>query len=155
MSYQEPAGQGPRMIDVGDKPVSRRTARASGTLRATCETVARIREGRLDKGDPLATARLAGIMAAKRTGDLIPLCHPLPLDAVELAFSFPDESTVGITAVVRATARTGVEMEALLAVAAAGLTIYDMAKSIDPAMSLEQIHLVEKTGGVRGDYLRG
>jgi len=142
---------GIRMIDVGGKPVSLRTARASGRLTAQPETILRIRAGTLEKGDAVATARLAGIMAAKRTSDVIPLCHPLPLDSVDVEIGFADDA-VTIEAVVRATARTGVEMEALLAVSAAALAIYDMCKSIDQGMTIAQIRLEEKTGGVRGDY---
>jgi len=141
------------MIDVGAKPVSLRTARASGRLVGRAETIRRIRGGGLEKGDAVATARLAGIMAAKKTSDVIPLCHPLPLDAVEVTVGFEPEAVV-IVAVVRATARTGVEMEALVAVTAAALAIYDMAKSIDPGMSITAIQLEEKTGGIRGDYSR-
>jgi len=141
------------MIDVGGKPVSLRTARASSRLTAQPETIRRIRAGTLEKGDAVATARLAGIMAAKRTSDVIPLCHPLPLDSVDVEIGFADDA-VTIEAVVRATARTGVEMEALLAVSAAALAIYDMCKSIDQGMTIAQIHLEEKTGGVRGDYAR-
>jgi cyclic pyranopterin monophosphate synthase len=144
---------GIRMIDVGAKPVSLRAARASGRLHARPETIRRIRAGELEKGDAVATARIAGIMAAKRTSEFIPLCHPLPLDSVTLSIGFETDA-VTIEAVVRATARTGVEMEALVAVTAAGLAIYDMAKSIDPAMSLDAVRLEEKTGGVRGDYAR-
>jgi cyclic pyranopterin phosphate synthase len=146
---------GIRMIDVGDKPVTPRTARASARLLARPETVARIRAGNLEKGDAVATARIAGIMAAKRTSDIIPLCHPLPLDGVEVAVAFPDAATVAVETAVRTTARTGVEMEALLAAAAAALAIYDMCKSIDPDMAIEQVRLEEKTGGVHGDYRRG
>jgi len=141
------------MIDVGAKPVSLRTARASGRLHAQPETIRRIRAGTLEKGDAIATARLAGIMAAKRTSDVIPLCHPLPLDSVEVTIGF-EEGAVMIEAVVRATARTGVEMEALLAVSAASLAIYDMCKSIDQGMTIERIRLEEKTGGIHGDYVR-
>jgi cyclic pyranopterin phosphate synthase len=144
---------GIRMIDVGLKPVSLRTARASGRLVAKAETIRRIRANELEKGDAIATARIAGIMAAKRTSEIIPLCHPLPLDSVTITIGF-EAAAVTIEAVVRATARTGVEMEALVAVTAAALAIYDMAKSIDPAMSLEAVQLEEKTGGVRGDYSR-
>ena len=145
---------GIRMIDVGAKPVTVRTARASARLRALPETIRRIRAQELDKGDAIATARLAGIMAAKRTSDIVPLCHPLPLDSVEVSLSFAEPERVVIEAVVRATARTGVEMEALTAVTAAALAIYDMCKSIDRDMSIEAIHLEEKTGGSRGDYVR-
>ena len=143
-----------RMIDVGGKPVSLRTARATARLAAAPETVARIRTGSLEKGDALAAARLAGIMAAKRTAEIVPLCHPLPLDAVEVVIDPSPADHVAIEATVRATARTGVEMEALVAVTAAALAIYDMAKSIDPAMTVEAARLEEKTGGVRGDYRR-
>ena len=142
------------MIDVGGKPVTVRTARAAGRLLARPETVARIRGGQLAKGDALAAARLAGIMAAKRTAEIVPLCHPLPLDAVEVEIDCSGPDQVAIQATVRATARTGVEMEALVAVTAAALTLYDMAKSIDPGMTVAEIRLEEKTGGVRGDYRR-
>ena len=145
---------GIRMIDVGSKPTTLRTARASGRLRAQPETIRRIRSGELEKGDAVATARLAGIMAAKRTSDVVPLCHPLPLDAVEVSLCFDDPQAVVIEAVVRATARTGVEMEALVAVSAAALAIYDMCKSIDQGMVIERVQLEEKTGGTRADYAR-
>jgi len=143
-----------RMIDVGGKPVSLRTARASSRLMARPETVARIRAGGLEKGDAIAAARLAGIMAAKRTAEIVPLCHPLPLDSVEVVIDPSPADHVAIEATVRATARTGVEMEALVAVTAAALAIYDMAKSIDPGMTVGPVRLEEKTGGVRGDYRR-
>ena len=146
---------GIRMIDVGEKPVSPRTARASARLRARPETIRRIRANELEKGDAIATARLAGILAAKRTSDIVPLCHPLPLDSVEVSIGFADADAVAIEAVVRATARTGVEMEALVAVTAAALAIYDMAKSIDQSMTIESVQLEEKHGGTRGDYVRG
>jgi len=142
-----------QMIDVGAKPVSLRTARASGRLVGRPETIAAIRSGNLAKGDAVATARLAGVMAAKKTSEIVPLCHPLPLDAVEMAIGFEPEAVV-IEAVVRATAKTGVEMEALVAVSAAALAIYDMAKSIDPGMTITAVQLEEKTGGARGDYGR-
>jgi len=145
---------GIRMIDVGGKPVTLRTARASARLAARPETIRRIRDGALEKGDAVAAARIAGIMAAKRTSDLVPLCHPLPLESVEVAVSFPDDASVAIETVVRATARTGVEMEALVAASVAALTIYDMCKSIDPDLVVERVRLEEKTGGVRGDYVR-
>ena len=145
---------GIRMIDVGGKAVTLRTARASARLRAQPETIRRIQALELDKGDAIATARLAGIMAAKRTSDIVPLCHPLPLDSVDVSLEFTEPGCVVIEAVVRATARTGVEMEALTAVTAAALAIYDMCKSIDRGMSIEAIQLEEKTGGSRGDYVR-
>jgi cyclic pyranopterin phosphate synthase len=143
-----------RMINVGDKPITVRTARASGQLLASADTIAKIHAGKLAKGDPLATARVAGIMAAKRTSEIVPLCHPLPLDAIDVSFRFDTPGAVAIEAEVQATARTGVEMEALVAVTAAGLCLYDMAKSIDPSMSLTNVQLEEKRGGVHGDYLR-
>lgn len=143
-----------RMVDVGSKPVTARLAKASGRVRMQPATLARIRNRQLAKGDVLEVARLAGIMAAKRTDELIPLCHSLPLDAVMIHFDFPDEATVAITAEARVTARTGVEMEALVAVSAAALTIYDMCKAIDRGMVIEQIQLEEKAGGRSGHYER-
>jgi len=142
------------MVDVGDKAVTDRLARASGLVRMLPATLKRIRDRGFAKGDVLEVARLAGIMAAKRTGDLIPLCHPLPLDAVEIAFTFPDEQTVRIEAEVRVTAKTGVEMEALIAVSVAALTIYDMCKAIDRGMSIERVQLEEKQGGKSGHFVR-
>jgi len=131
-----------RMVNVGDKPISRRRAVARATVRMAPETARRLRE--LPKGDALATAQVAGIMAAKRTGELIPLCHPLPLSHVEVSLEVGADG-VEITAVTEATARTGVEMEALTAVSVAALTVYDMAKAIDKAMSVTEITLLEKT----------
>ncbi len=144
-----------RMIDVGGKPISPRVARASGRLLAHADTVRRIREGSLEKGDAVAAARLAGIMAAKKTAEIVPLCHPLPLDSVAVSIDFDEPGGVSITATVRSAGRTGVEMEALVAVSAAALTLYDMTKSIDPGMTIDQIRLEEKTGGTRGDWRRG
>jgi len=144
---------GIRMIDVGDKPVTPRTARASARLRARPDTVTRIRTGSLEKGDAVATARLAAVMAAKRTSDVVPLCHPLPLDAVACTIALEHDAVL-IETTVRATARTGVEMEALVAATAAALAVYDMCKSLDPGMAIEHVRLEEKTGGVRGDYRR-
>jgi cyclic pyranopterin phosphate synthase len=143
-----------RMVDVGGKPIGPRVARASGRVRMAPATLTAIRGRTTTKGDVLEVARLAGIMAAKKTADLIPLCHPLALDEVRVDFSFPDEAGILITASVRVTARTGVEMEALAAVAVAGLTIYDMCKSLDRAMELTDIRLEEKSGGRSGHYLR-
>jgi cyclic pyranopterin phosphate synthase len=142
------------MIDVGGKPVTPRAARASGRLLAGDETIRRIRTGDLEKGDAAAAARLAGIMAAKRTADVIPLCHPLPLDSVDVAIDFQTPGQVTILATVTTVARTGVEMEALMAVSAAALTLYDMTKSIEPGMTIDRIRLEEKTGGTRGDWAR-
>jgi cyclic pyranopterin phosphate synthase len=143
-----------RMVDVGDKPVTERLARASGCVRMQPATLQRIQNRGFAKGDVLEVARLAAIMAAKRTGDLIPLCHPLPLDAVSVTFSFPDSQSVAIEATVRVTARTGVEMEALTAVSIAALTIYDMCKAIDRGMAIEAIRLEEKAGGRSGHFVR-
>ena len=142
------------MVDVGAKAATDRLARASGLVRMLPATLKRIQERGFAKGDVLEVARLAGIMAAKRTGELIPLCHPLPLDAVAIAFSFPDEQTVWIEAEVRVTAKTGVEMEALVAVSVAALTIYDMCKAIDRGMSIERVLLEEKQGGRSGHFVR-
>ena len=149
------AGGRARMVDVGDKPITRRECVARGAVRMAAETLARIAEGRIPKGDVLATARLAGIQAAKRTGDWIPLCHPLPLDAVDVELTPEAEhGRVTIQATARAQARTGVEMEALVAVAAAGLTIYDMCKAVDRGMVVEAVHLVRKSGGKSGLWER-
>jgi cyclic pyranopterin monophosphate synthase len=130
------------MVDVGAKPLSRRRAVARAELRMAADTARRLRE--LPKGDALATAQLAGIMAAKRTSDLIPLCHPLPLSHVSVELELGEES-VTITASAETTAQTGVEMEALVAVSVAALTVYDMAKAIDKDMSVAEVRLVEKT----------
>jgi cyclic pyranopterin monophosphate synthase len=143
-----------RMVDVGDKPPTNRRARASGLVRMAPATLARIRAGQMSKGDVLEVARLAGIMAAKQTAQLIPLCHALPLEAVAISFSFPDETAVAIEAEARVTARTGVEMEALTAVSLAALTIYDMCKAIDRTIVIERIRLEEKTGGRSGHFQR-
>lgn len=140
-----------RMIDVGDKAVTRRVAVASGRLDTTAEVVARVLADGLPKADVLATARIAGISAAKRTSELIPLAHLLPLEKVTIDFE-PDEASIGITATVAVTAKTGVEMEALTAVAIAGLTLHDMIKAVDPAAVLGEIRLVEKTGGKHGHW---
>lgn len=143
-----------RMVDVSQKPISVRKARASGRLKLRPETLNMIRQGEIPKGNVLEVARLAGIMAAKRTPDLLPLCHPLPLSAVEVAFDFPDQATITIEAMVQAAAQTGVEMEALMAVSIAALTIYDMCKSVDRAVVIEQIRLEEKSGGSSGHFVR-
>jgi cyclic pyranopterin monophosphate synthase len=143
-----------RMVDVGDKAVTRRAARASGAVRMAAETLALVRDKRAAKGDVLEVARLAGIMAAKRTGDLIPLCHPLPLEAVTIDFSFTDECTLQISATVQVEAKTGVEMEALTAVSVAALTVYDMCKSVDRGMTIGPIQLEQKSGGRSGNWNR-
>lgn len=143
-----------RMVDTSAKPESLRQARASARVRMAPATLQRIRERGLAKGDVLEVARLAGIMAAKRTGELIPLCHPLPITAAQIDFSFPGDNLLVIEATVRIVARTGVEMEALTAVSVAALTVYDMVKSIDRGMVIEQIRLEEKSGGQSGHYVR-
>jgi cyclic pyranopterin phosphate synthase len=143
-----------RMVDVGEKPITRRTARASGIVRMLPATRTLIMDRRMAKGDVLEVARLAGIMAAKKTDELIPLCHPLPLDAVRVDFSEVDSDGLRIEATVEVTGKTGVEMEALTAVSVAALTIYDMCKSVDRGMRIEQIQLEEKTGGRSGHFLR-
>ena len=131
-----------RMVDVGAKPLSRRRAVASARVRMAAETARRLRD--LPKGDALVTAQLAGIMAAKRTAELIPLCHPLPLTSIDVQV-VADASSVEITATVETTAQTGVEMEALTAASLAALTVYDMAKAVDKGMVVEGVKLVEKT----------
>ncbi|HUT91042.1 MAG TPA: cyclic pyranopterin monophosphate synthase MoaC [Thermoguttaceae bacterium] len=143
-----------RMVDVGDKDVTVRRARASGRVRMRPETLQLIRDRKVGKGDVLEVARLAGIMAAKRTGELVPLCHVLPLDGVSVRFEFPDAATLAIEAEARATARTGVEMEALCAVSIAAVTVYDMCKSVDRAMVIDRVRLEEKSGGRSGHFLR-
>jgi len=143
-----------RMVDVGEKAVTVREARASGCVRMRAETALLIRQRGLEKGDVLGVARLAGIMGAKRCGELIPLCHSVALDTIEVSFQFPDQQSVAIEAVARATARTGVEMEALLAVTTAALAIYDMCKSVDRAMVIERVRLEEKSGGRSGHFRR-
>jgi cyclic pyranopterin phosphate synthase len=144
-----------RMVDVGQKDVTVRKATASGLVCMEASTLELIRDRKLSKGDVLEVARLAGIMAAKRTGDLIPLCHVLPLDGVSISFDFVDDTTVAILAEAKATARTGVEMEALVAVSVAAMTIYDMCKSVDRAMMIDLIRLEEKSGGQSGHFVRG
>jgi cyclic pyranopterin phosphate synthase len=144
-----------RMVDVGEKQITERVCVARGEVRMAGETLRRIADGEVPKGDVLATARLAGIQACKRTDEWIPLAHPLPVDSVDVELR-PDLAAerVQIEARVRAHARTGVEMEALVAVAAAGLTIYDMCKAVDRGMTVEAIRLVSKTGGKSGRWRR-
>ncbi len=153
LSHLSPEGA-IRMVDVGDKPVTVRCARASARVRMQPATQERIRLGGTAKGSVLETARLAGILAAKQTASLIPLCHNIPLDHVELRFAFPDSESVAIEAEARATARTGVEMESLVAASVAALTIYDMCKAADRAMVIEHVRLEEKWGGRSGHYVR-
>jgi cyclic pyranopterin phosphate synthase len=141
------------MVDVTDKTATRRTAVAAGSLRTTAEVVEQISAGGLAKGDALATARIAGIQAAKRTSELIPLCHQLALTGVEVEFSI-GETDVDITATVHSTDRTGVEMEALTAVSVAALTLYDMIKAVDPAARIDNVRVLRKDGGRHGTWTR-
>jgi cyclic pyranopterin monophosphate synthase len=143
-----------RMVDVGDKAVTRRTARASAIVRMSPDTLTLIRDKRAAKGDVLEVARLAGIMATKRTADLIPLCHPLPVESVKVAFTFEGDRAIGIEATVQVEAKTGVEMEALTAVSVAALTVYDMCKAVDRGMTIGPIQLEEKFGGRSGTWTR-
>ncbi len=134
------------MVDISDKPIQQRTALARGEIRMTPATLKLVREDKIAKGNVLATARIAGIQAAKRTGDLIPMCHPLALDHCELNFEFPmTNNAIVIKATTRVMARTGVEMEALTAVSLAALTIYDMCKSADKKMRITNVKLISKT----------
>jgi len=144
-----------RMVDTSEKPETLRQARGSGLVRMAPATLALIRDRKLAKGDVLEVARLAGIMAAKRTGELIPLCHPLPITSATVDFAFEGDSTLRIEATVRVFGRTGVEMEALTAVSVAALTVYDMCKSVDRGMTMEQVRLEEKSGGKSGPFQRG
>jgi cyclic pyranopterin phosphate synthase len=141
------------MVDVSAKDATKRTAVAAGTLRTRPDVVALIASGGLPKGDALATARIAGIMAAKRTSDLIPLCHQLALTGVNVDFEI-GESDIRVTATVRTTDRTGVEMEALTAVSVAALTVYDMIKAVDPAARIDDIAVLRKEGGKTGTWTR-
>jgi cyclic pyranopterin phosphate synthase len=143
LSHVDEAGR-IRMVDVGHKPVTAREAVAAGHIRLSAEALKQIRAGGLKKGDPLETARLAGIMAAKQTASLIPLCHPLPISHADVALT-PLHDGYAIEATVRTTAQTGVEMEALTAVSVAALTIYDMVKAVDKSMVIGDIRLVKKT----------
>jgi cyclic pyranopterin phosphate synthase len=143
----------PHMVDVGGKEVTARMAVAKGSVLMAAETLALIRSGGGPKGDVLAVARLAGIMGAKRTSDLIPLCHPLGLESAEVELTTADQPpAVHITARCKVTARTGIEMEALTAVTIAALTVYDMCKAVDRAMRITDIRLVEKAGGRSGHF---
>jgi cyclic pyranopterin monophosphate synthase len=143
-----------RMVDVSDKDVTARTARATGRVLVAPRVVELLRGKGVPKGDALATARIAGIMGAKRTPDLIPLCHPLAVSGVKVDLTVTDES-VDITAIVKTTDRTGVEMEALTAVTVAALTVIDMVKAVDKAAVIAEVRVEEKTGGKSGDWSRG
>jgi cyclic pyranopterin phosphate synthase len=145
----------PRMVDVGDKPVSAREATAEGAVRMSQEAFELVANEGVKKGDVLKLAEVAGTMGAKRTGELIPLCHSLSLDLVQLEARLePELPGVRITATAKATGRTGVEMEALTAVAVACLTVYDMVKAVDRSMVIEEVRLLSKSGGTRGDWRR-
>jgi len=144
-----------RMVDVGDKPITSRSATARGRIRVGAQALAAVTERTAKKGDVLAVAQLAGIQAAKRTSDLVPLCHPLPLSGVDVELTVDaEEHAIVATATVRADWRTGVEMEALTSVTAALLTVYDMLKAVDKGMVIERVELVEKRGGRGGHWVR-
>ena len=153
LTHVDDAGRA-HMVDVGEKPDTRRTAVARGEIRMKTETLALIRAGQIKKGDVLTVAQVAGITAAKRTWELIPLCHPLPLTSVDVELAL-DEALPGvqITATARTTGKTGVEMEALTAVSVAALTVYDMAKAAEKTMHIQNIRLIEKHGGRSGDVV--
>ncbi len=144
-----------RMVDVGDKPTTRRTATARAVCQMNQQTADAVRTNSNAKGDVLGVARIAGIAAAKRTSELIPLCHSLPLELVSVDFQWLEATRLEVTATVHCTGKTGVEMEAMVAASLAALTIYDMCKASDREMQIEQVELIRKSGGVRGDFERG
>jgi cyclic pyranopterin phosphate synthase len=153
LSHLDEAGRA-RMVDVGHKPDTDRVAVAAGEVHMRPETLALIRAGQIKKGDVLGVAQIAGVMAAKRTSELIPLCHPLPLSHIDVRCELRDDLPgVAITATVRTTGKTGVEMEALTAVSVAALTIYDMAKKVEKTMRISNVRLIEKHGGMSGDIV--
>ena len=153
LSHVDPEGR-VRMVDVGEKAVTVREAVARGMIRISAAALELIRTGALSKGDPLQAARIAGIMAAKRTADLIPLCHPIPLSQVEVDLR-PCDDGYEIEARVKTTAQTGVEMEALAAVTMAALTVYDMVKAVDRSMVIGEVRLIKKSGGRSGTFTQG
>jgi len=153
LSHFDPSGAS-RMVDTSGKPDTAREARASGLVRMRPETLALIRDRKLAKGDVFEVARLAGIMAAKRTSNLIPLCHPLPITGVTVDFAPEGSDRLRIDATVKVFGKTGVEMEALTAVSVAALTVYDMCKSVDRGMTIEAVRLEEKSGGKSGHFVR-
>ncbi len=154
LSHVDEGGRA-RMVDVSGKPVSDRTATAEGVVRMSLEAFDLIQANAVQKGDVLTVAEVAGTMAAKRTGELIPLCHPLGLDGIEVSARLEaDLPGVRVVATARVTGRTGVEMEALTAAAVGCLTVYDMVKAVDRSMTIEQVRLLSKTGGTRGDWHR-
>jgi cyclic pyranopterin monophosphate synthase len=152
-SHMDEQGK-PRMVDVTEKVPSVRTARATGMLKTSAQLLSLLQEGKIRKGNPLDVAMIAGVLAAKNTAHLIPLCHPLALTHVDLSFQLSDDG-IRLEATVSAEGKTGVEMEALTAVAVAALTLYDMCKSVDREMTITDIFLTEKTGGRSGHYVRG
>jgi len=143
------------MVDVGAKDVTRRTARACALVRLPPRAAEALRRATLPKGDAFVAAQIAGILAAKRTGELIPLCHPLALDAVDVRFSWSGDDVLRIETQATTSSKTGVEMEAMVAASVAALTIYDMCKSVDKGIVIEQVRLLEKTGGKSGDWSSG
>ena len=151
-SHLDPDGQA-HMVDISEKQDSKRTAKARATISMAKETIVALQQGDLPKGDVFAVARVAGIQAAKRTGDIIPLCHPLMLSSVKVEFEIIDDK-VEIEAEVTTVGRTGVEMEALTACSVSALTIYDMCKSLDKRMEITDLALLQKTGGSSGDFIR-
>lgn len=154
LTHFDPEGRA-RMVDVGAKGETMREATARGRVTMKPDTLARIRDGRIAKGDVLAVAQVAGIMGAKRTPDLIPMCHPLLLSGIDMRFRLDEPTTsVEIEATVRLTGRTGVEMEALTAVSVAALTVYDMCKAVDREMVIDRVRLVRKSGGKSGEFVR-
>ncbi len=153
LSHVDEAGAA-RMVDVGGKPVTRRTATATAVCRMLPETARQIQLNSLKKGDVLSVARLAAIQATKRTDELIPLCHSLPIDGVEVEFEWLSNERLRIAVTVSVTGRTGVEMEAMVGASIAGLTVYDMCKAVDRTLSLEEVSLSSKTGGASGDFQR-
>jgi cyclic pyranopterin phosphate synthase len=152
-SHLDDAGRA-RMVDVGDKAITRRTAEAEAVVRLSEPIAAKLRSGPMPKGDVLQVARIAAVGGAKRTDELIPLCHSLPLDQVTADFQWRDATRLAIRVRATATARTGVEMEALVGATVAALTVYDMCKALDKSISIEHVQLVSKTGGASGDYQR-
>jgi cyclic pyranopterin phosphate synthase len=153
LSHFDQAGKS-RIVDISVKEPTLRKAVASGLVRMSVETLTLVRDRGLSKGDVLEIARIAAIMAAKKTSEIIPLCHPVQLTSIEIDFKFPDTNSIEISATAIGVDRTGLEMEAMTAVAVAGLTIYDMCKSVDREMIVSQIQLEQKSGGKSGDFLR-
>lgn len=143
-----------RMVDVGEKRVTRRVAQAQALISMQKETLQKIVDGNMPKGDVFACARIAGIMAAKRTHELIPMCHPLPIDSVEIELGPVDETRVRIVSTLQCTYKTGIEMEALTAASVAALTVYDMCKAIDRGMRIDAVMLLNKSGGKSGEFVR-